>query len=275
MSGSPNWDAVLYAQHTAHHRAYDDHVLAQVAISPEFKVLDVGSGAGDLTAKLASLVPAGSVLGVDASLPLVAAARDRFRGDDNVAFAHLRAQQLADLGSVELADGRRSGPPFDLVISVATLHWVPRDDHRFVYRAIFELLRDSGTFRADFGGDGQIREVREILNPIATDLGGGADPWYFPAVADVKSGLLDTGFVLDDGFVRLVHQRRSMPDFAAFTGWLDSQVLIAYQPGLPPDAFERFRERALERFAARGPRHDGTFDQDYVRMDLLVTKPAR
>jgi SAM-dependent methyltransferase len=275
MSASPSWDAALYAQHTAHHRAYDDHVLERLSISPKFNVLDVGSGAGDLTAKLASLVSAGTVIGVDASLALVDAASARFRHDDNVAFYHLRAQQLAELDATDLAGGRRSGPPFDLVISVATLHWVPRDNHPAVYRAIFDLLRDGGTFRADFGGEGQIIEVRQVLNAIATDLGGAADPWYFPSVAEVESRLLETGFVLDDGFVRLVPQRRSVPDADAFTGWLDSQVLIAYQPGLPPDSYEEFRRLALARLVERGPREDGTFDQDYIRMDLMVTKPER
>jgi len=273
MSGPPSWNAALYAQHTAHHRAYDDHVLEQVSISPTFNILDVGSGAGDLTAKLAALVPDGTVVGVDASLPLVEAARDRFQHDHNVAFRHLRAQQLGDLDATELAGTRRPGPPFDLVISVATLHWVPRSDHPALYRAIFELLRNGGTFRADFGGDGQILEVRQVLNAIATDLGGAPDPWYFPAVREVETRLLEAGFIIGDGFVRLVAQRRSVPDVEAFTGWLDSQVLIAYQPSLPGSAYEEFRRLALERLVDRGPREDGSFDQDYVRMDLMVTKP--
>jgi trans-aconitate 2-methyltransferase len=115
--------------------------------------------------------------------------------------------------------------------------------------------------------------VREVLNTVASELGGSPDPWYFPGVAEVESELRATGFDLDGGFVRLVHQRRSVPDLAAFTGWLDSQVLIAYQPSLPPDTYEQFRRLALERFSSRGPRDDGTFDQDYVRMDLMVTKP--
>jgi SAM-dependent methyltransferase len=275
MSGSPSWNAALYAQYTAHHRAYDDHVLERVSISPTFNILDVGSGAGDLTAKLAALVPDGTVVGVDASLPLVEAARDRFRHDGNVAFRHLRAQQLGGLDASELAGTRRSGPPFDLVISVATLHWVPRSDHPAVYRAIFNLLRNGGTFRADFGGDGQILEVRTVLNAIATDLGGAADPWYFPGVGEVEARLLEAGFVIGDGFLRLVAQRRSVPDVEAFTGWLDSQVLIAYQPSLPGPAYAEFRRLALEQLVDRGPREDGSFDQDYVRVDVMVSKPDR
>ncbi|HEY5273179.1 MAG TPA: class I SAM-dependent methyltransferase [Acidimicrobiales bacterium] len=273
MSGAPSWDAGLYAQHTAHHRAYDDHVLDQLSILPNLNVLDIGSGAGDLTAKLASLVPGGTVVGIDASLPLVESARERFQHDHNVAFRHLRAQQLGELDVTELEGGLRSGPPFDLVISVATLHWVPRDDHPAVYRAIFELLRDGGTFRADFGGEGQIKDVREVLNAVATELGGAADPWYFPAAEEVAARLIETGFAIDDGFVRLVRQRRSVPDVEAFTGWLESQVLIAYEPSLPGPSYAEFRRQSLERLVERGTREDGSFDQDYIRLDLMVTKP--
>jgi trans-aconitate 2-methyltransferase len=275
MSGPPSWDAELYALHTAHHRAYDDHVLERLSISPDFNILDVGSGAGDLTAKLAKLVPDGTVIGVDASLALVQAAAERFRDARNVAFRHLRAQQLGDLGVTELAGERQSGPPFDLAISVATLHWVPDEDHPGVYRAIFDLLRNGGTFRADFGGKGQIGEVREVLNAVATELGGAADPWYFPAVAEVEARILEAGFVVGDGFVRLVGQRRSVPDVEAFTGWLESQVLIAYQPSLPGTAYGEFCRRSLEQLLEQGAREDGSFDQDYVRMDLLVHKPDR
>lgn len=274
MTTDASWDADLYANFTAHHRAYDDHILGPLEINESFRVLDLGSGAGDLTAKLAACVPSGSVLGVDASLPLIETSRTRFADAENVAFTHLRAQQLAQLEGVALANGRRTGPLFDLAVTVATLHWVPGEDHPGVYRSIFDLLALGGRFRADFGGIGQIAWVREVLDEESAALGGARSPWYFPEAEVVEAQLTATGFVREDGFVRLITQRRSVPDLAAFTGWLDSQVLIAYQPSLDDDKYPLFRERSLARLIERGPRRDGTFDQDYIRVDLLVTKPA-
>lgn len=274
MSADASWDATLYANYTAHHRAYDDNILTPLQIKEDFRVLDLGSGAGDLTSKLADRVPSGSVLGVDASLPLIEASRERFSSEKNVAFTQLRAQQLDEIKSVQLASGGRSGPPFDLVVSVATLHWVPATDHRAVYRSIFDLLVPGATFRADFGGAGQIGAVREVLDEESTALGGASSPWYFPDADIVRQDLEATGYLVGDGFVRLITQRRSVPDATAMIGWLDSQVLIAYQPSLDDAQYEIFRERSIERLLSRGPRDDGTFDQDYIRVDLLVSKPS-
>ena len=274
MSTDAGWDAALYANFTAHHRAYDDNILGPLEVRDDFRVLDLGSGAGDLTSKIADCVPFGSVLGVDASLPLVETSRARFSAAKNVAFTHLRAQQLADLQHVQLADGRRSGPPFDLAVTVATLHWVPAEDHPALYRAIFDLLEPGSHFRADFGGAGQIASIREVLDEESSTLGGAVSPWYFPDAGVVREELEATGFVVDDGFVRLISQRRSVPSAEALVGWLDSQVLIAYHPSLAEEQYQLFRSRAIKRLVARGPRDDGTFDQDYVRVDVLVSKPA-
>jgi trans-aconitate methyltransferase len=273
MSSAPSWDAALYSRHTSHHRAYDDHILEPLTIGNDFQVLDIGSGAGDLTAKLAARVPAGSVTGIDSSPSLVDAARERLSGAANVEFRLLRAQDLGELRASEMPNGKPTGPPFDLVVSVATLHWVPGNDHPALYRAIFDVLGPEAKFRADFGGAGQILEVRTVLNETAMEFGGIENPWYFPDTEEVALRLTDAGFEVRDGFVRLVPQRRSVPDESAFVGWLDSQVLIAYRPGLPEGTYDAFRTRAIERLLQRGPRADGSFDQDYVRMDVLVTKP--
>jgi trans-aconitate methyltransferase len=274
MRTDAQWNAALYAGNTAHHRAYDDHILGPLTIEERFAVLDLGSGAGDLTAKLAAAVPTGSVVGIDASLPLIESSRTRFSAADNVGFVHLRAQDLDQLEALTLGDGRVTGPPFDLILTVATLHWVPSAAHPELYSRLFDLLVEGGRFRADFGGAGQIAQVREILDEESSALGGTTSPWYFPTAEAVETQLLAAGFELTGGFVRLVTQRRSVPDLNALIGWLDSQVLIAYQPSLDGAAYPIFRERAIQRLREVGPRPDGTFDQDYVRVDLLVTKPA-
>jgi trans-aconitate methyltransferase len=274
MRTDAQWNAALYSDNTAHHRAFDNHVLGPVNIDATEAVLDLGSGAGDLTAKLAAAVPHGSVLGIDASLPLIEGSRTRFADADNVGFVHLRAQDLGQLAPVTFSGGRISGPPFDLAITVATLHWVPGEEHPALYRNLCDLLLDGGRFRADFGGAGQIAKVRDILDEESNAVGGSVSPWYFPPAEEVAARLLAAGFEVGDGFVRLVTQRRSVPDLTALTGWLDSQVLIAYQPSIDEAAYPEFRERAIARLEQAGPREDGSFDQDYVRVDVLVTKPS-
>jgi trans-aconitate methyltransferase len=267
------WNADLYAQNTAHHRAYDDDVLAPLQIAPDWQILDVGSGAGDFSARLAALVPSGTVLGVDRSAPLVARAAADHTDVANLAFATHSAEDVGSLAPLALPSGRLTGPPFDLVISTATLHWVAAADHPQVYDGVKRVLRPGGIFRAEFGGFGQIAATVSVLNEESARFGGPQNPWNFPPPEEVTDALRAAGFSLDGGFVRLVNQIRAVPDRDALRGWLESQVLIAYETGLTPEHYATFCSRAIARLTEEARRDDGRFDQDYVRLDLLATVP--
>ena len=71
--------------------------------------------------------------------------------------------------------------------------------------------------------------------------------------------------------VRLVRQRRAMPDRAALLGWLHSQVFPAYRDITD---IQGFIATAQQRAIAELRRTDGSYDQDYVRLDLLAHRPA-
>jgi trans-aconitate methyltransferase len=256
------WDAALYAQNTAHHRQYDSAILQGVALDPAASVLDLGCGPGDFTSTLADLVPAGTVLGVDADPDMVRVAAER-NAAHNTEFRELPAQRI----SAELpADS------FDAVISVATLHWIPASDQPLVLAGIARILRPGGHFRAEFGGAGQIAAVQSILDEEARNVGGGTAPWFFPEPDSYRDLLQAAGFRIDDGWVRLLPQRRSMPDETALLGWLRSQVLIAYDALVPASRLMEFRANAERRALGELRRADKTFDQDYVRLDLSVKR---
>lgn len=259
--GQPQWDGALYADNTAHHRQFDATVLEGVRLAPDARVLDVGCGAGDFTRRLATLVPDGAVLGVDADPDMIRVAAE---GDPvaNVDFRAVQAQELADAVPADSCDA---------VVSVATLHWVPEADHAGVLAAIARILRPGGLFRADFGGAGQIAATREILDEEARASGATAPTrWFFPEPAAYRALLTAAGLRVDGGWVRLLRQRRSMPDAGALRGWLRSQIPLAYDTVVPADRLAQFRVSAESRVLAETRRADGTFDQEYVRMDLLA-----
>ncbi|RJK98233.1 class I SAM-dependent methyltransferase [Vallicoccus soli] len=254
------WDGELYAANTAHHRRFDDHVLAGLAPPPDGTVLDLGCGAGDLTRRLVGLVPRGRVLGVDADPSMVRVAAAAGGGPE---YAVARAQDLR--GAVPDAS-------VDLVVSTAALHWVPADEQALVLAEVARVLRPGGTFRAELGGAGQIAAARAVLDEVSREHGGGAGPWCFPSPQEYAPLLAAAGLGTDGGWLRLVHQRRSMPDADALVGWLRSQVLIAYEPALEPASRASFRAEAERRALAALRRDDGTYDQDYVRLDLLARR---
>src|SRR5690242_19837843 len=77
--------AALQTRTDAHLGPLGQRVLALVAPARGERVLDVGCGAGQTTLELSELVgPTGSVVGVDISEPLLAAARERAQGRDNI-----------------------------------------------------------------------------------------------------------------------------------------------------------------------------------------------
>src|SRR5215207_178773 len=156
-----SWDAALYAASTTHHRRHDDDFLAGIALPAGARVLDVGCGVGDLTARLAGLGPGLDVLGVDADPGMVAAAARRTA--PGLRFAVGRAQELdrvVPAGSV------------DAVFSMAALHWVPAAEHPGMLGQVRRVLREGGLFRAQFGGRGQIEAVRTLLDEESVALGG-------------------------------------------------------------------------------------------------------
>lgn len=262
----PGWDGAAYAANTGHHRRHDDWFLRAFPARPGDRVLDLGCGAGDFTRTLAGLVPAGHVVGLDAQVSMVAQARARAAGNQSFLIAPVQA--LAGALPAPDHDGT-----FDAVTSRAVLHWVPAADWPGVLAQAHRLLRPGGFLRVECGGAGNVPDVVRTLDRLAAPHGGPAGPWNFADAGTAHDVAERAGFELGaDGYVHTVVQRRAF-DRESFAGWLHSQAIEAYRSGMVPDRAGRFTaevDAALDDFR----RHDGTFDQTYVRLDLLLRKPA-
>ncbi len=87
------WDGEAYAANTGHHRRYDDEFLATLDLRSTDRVLDLGCGSGDFTAKVAALVPDGHVVGLEPQQTMIDIARRR--AQPNQSFVLAPAQDLA------------------------------------------------------------------------------------------------------------------------------------------------------------------------------------
>lgn len=266
------FDGTAYAGATAHHRAFDADVLAPLHLTPGTDVLDLGCGVGDLTASVADRVGAGRdgagrdgggrVLGVDASPSCVRLAH-RHHARAGVAFVAALAQDV----------GRLLRPStFDVVRSVAALHWVPGRDQVGVLAGLAAALRPDGLLRVDMGGSGQVALVRDALSGHARDVGAPECPWFFPTADEYAQMLSSSGFDVRES--RLVTQRRDMPDVAALERWLRSQVLPAWTAHVAPAEREAWSSGAVRRVAAVARRADGSYDQDFVRVRATARRRA-
>src|SRR4029453_11069922 len=106
------------------------------------------------------------VLALDASADMVALARDRL-GDRATVWRQ-------DVLELELDE------PVDVVVSTATLHWVP--DHDRLWRRLARALRPGGRLETQCGGEGNIARVRQVIDAGAgegfPELVGWS-PWVF------------------------------------------------------------------------------------------------
>jgi trans-aconitate 2-methyltransferase len=264
---SLTWSGDHYADHTAHHRAYDEVLLGRLTALPADGVLvDVGCGVGDFTRGLLARVPHGRVIGVDADPSMIATAQKQHHDVAALTFDVLPAQELGRLDAV--APGS-----VDAIVSTACLHWVSKLDHSAVLSGARRVLRPGGQWCVEFGGAGQLAALRVVLDPLAREFGGGAPPWFFPTADEYAALLESAGFV--DIEVELVRQTRAMADAVALRGLLTSQVLVAYLTSIAPDRHAEFTDRACESVVALAEgSQPPNYDVEYVRVLACAVNPS-
>ncbi len=209
-----------YAAATGHHRAHDADVLAPVAWRAGMRVLDLGCGVGDLTARVAGLVAPGEVLGVDSSASQVEHARAANPGP-GVRYEVARAQELDRVVPAGWAD---------VVLSVAVLHWVVEADQPGVMAQVARALAPGGVLRLDMGGAGQIEDTREVLDEVAAEHGVAGLAVVLPRRGR-PPGRCSWAPGCGRSTCACSGQRRRDGGRDALEGWLRSQVLPGYGRG--------------------------------------------
>jgi trans-aconitate methyltransferase len=256
----PEWNGELYAANTGHHRVYDAWFLERLPVRPTDRVLDIGCGSGDFTSVVAGLVPDGEVVGLDPWPSMLEEAR-----------RHARANQSFVLGAAQdLATLFAAAEPFDLVTSRAAMHWIPIADHPAVHAGAHSLLRNGGWYRIEMGGAGNIATIAALLAEVSIRHNGPASPWTFLDAGQALDLLEAAGFAVESGDVRTVAQHRAF-DREQLLGWFRSQTFQAFAPAMTAAAHQAFRAEVEDRVDEL-KRADGTYDQTWVRLDVLVRK---
>jgi len=111
-------------------------VMAVAADRDDLRVIDLGAGTGVLTAKILQRWPRASVVCVDQSAEMIEIGSARFGEDSQVLW--LQRDLAAPDWSADLAT------PFDAVVSSLTIHLIPDDAKRRLYRWAFEHLTPGG-----------------------------------------------------------------------------------------------------------------------------------
>jgi trans-aconitate methyltransferase len=204
------WNPRQYADHARFVTELGAPLIEMLAPKPGERILDLGCGDGVLTQQL---MDAGcEVLGVDASSAMVEAAQAR----------GVPAQVM---------DGHELPfhEQFDAVFSNAALHWMLQPDE--VLRRIWQSLRPGGRFVAEFGGQGNLKQVLIGLHHVLERHGFDPEsirPWYFPSAEEYRARLIEQGFQVQT--LDLFPRPTPLPD--DITDWLEmfAQPFMAIVP---------------------------------------------
>jgi trans-aconitate methyltransferase len=225
-------------------------LIALVDPQPGERVLDLGSGTGQLSAEIAAR--GARVVGIDSSAEMVEAAR---RAHPELEFA--------------VGDGQRLEfeSEFDAVFSNAALHWMPDADA--VARGVARALRPGGRFVAEFGGKRCVATIAEAaaIELEARGCDAGAFPrWYFPDVLEYAGVLARAGF--EPRLLHLFDRPTPVEGEQGLGDWLG--IFMTAARSELGERWPQFVAAVAERCRPRLYR-DGVWFVDYTRLRLLAT----
>ena len=233
---SHTWDPERYLTFADERGRPFVELVARIGATAPGTVADLGCGPGNLTALLADRWPDASVVGIDSSAEMIAAAHN-----DRVRF--------------EVGDVRSWTGPVDVLVSNATLQWVP--GHLELLPRLVEQVTPGGwiAFQVPGNFDEPSHTIRTELaaeEPYAAHTGGVAVPSsHDPAVyLDALAGL---GCAVDAWETTYLHLLTGPdPVFAWVSGTGARPTLQA----LPDDLRPAFEEEFKRRLAAAYPEHE-------------------
>ncbi len=243
------WDAEAYGREGAFVHQLAGGVVEWLAPQAGERILDVGCGDGQLTARLAAT--GAIVTGVDASTAMVEAARARGIDAD-----HAQAEQLPYLDAA-----------FDAVFSNAALHWVR--DQKAMLAEVRRVLRPGGRFVAEMGGHGNIAAIRVAFTVVLARYGhseaeDGVN--YYPSPDAYRRRLERNGFTIE----RMEHFPRPTPlgegGMAAWIRTFRRGVLDS----IPDDLRDKIVEETCALLDPALRDEDGKWVADYVRLRFIA-----
>lgn len=247
------WDAQLYSDRHNFVFQYGAGLLPLLDARAGERIIDLGCGTGQLTAKIAET--GAEVIALDSSASMLAQAR--------AAYPHIRFVE---------ADARHFDLPekgYDAIFSNAVLHWIPEASD--AAERCWAHLRGGGRLVAEFGGFRNCAGIIAAAQAAGRELGWALEhKWYYPSIA-TYSGVLDqAGFEVDsmqlfDRPTKLDDPERGLREWLTMFG----QALLAPIPAAQlGDFWTRFEAHARPVLFC-----DGSWYADYRRLRVVAHRP--
>jgi len=215
-------------------------LVALISVRPGLRVIDLGCGTGELTARLARLLPESDVLGIDSSAEMLARA-------EALAGPGLRFERRA----IEDVDGS-----WHLVFSHAAIQWVA--GHGSLVPRLLSMVAPGGQLAVQLPSNFMhpthlLYEETAQEEPFRAALASWERAWPVLSI-DQYAELLYAG-----GADEIVAFEKVYPhvlaDADALADWMEGTALVPYRERLAAELYaqfvERYRERLRERFPSR------------------------
>ncbi|HET8718575.1 MAG TPA: trans-aconitate 2-methyltransferase [Nocardioidaceae bacterium] len=240
MPTTHRWDPERYLQYADERGRPFADLLARVGAERPSRVVDLGCGPGNQTALLAERWPHAAVTGIDTSSEMIARARATAGSASSLEF--------------EVADLRTWQPeqPVDVLISNATLQWVP--GHLDLLPRLLEQVAPGGwlAFQVPGNFDAPSHAIRRDLaaeEPYAAHTVDVAFPAAYDA-ATYLAALADLGCTVDAWETTYLHVLTG--EDAVFT-WVSGTGARPTLQALPDDLRPGFEEEFRRRLRAAYP----------------------
>ena len=255
MSSNPDyWNPSLYNDKHAFVYGYGESLINLLKPQAGECILDLGCGAGQLTAEIAE--QGAEVVGLDASAEMIADAQMKY---PNLEFV------VADAADFRIEQ------TFDAIFSNAALHWVLR--YREAIGCMYEALKPKGRLVLEMGGRGNIQQIEDALRIQLDKHGFGLEAsmpcWFFPTIGQYSSALEANGFS-----VKMVqHYDRPTELADSDTGIKDWLRMFAasFFEGVPTEEREGIMDEVQEALRPKLFRK-GKWYADYKRLRVLAMK---
>jgi trans-aconitate 2-methyltransferase len=123
----PTWDPHMYLQFAKERTQPAVDLMTRIRLADPARIIDIGCGPGNSTAMLRQRWPEATIIGLDNSPEMLAAAKQAYPAEHWL---------LADAASWQ------ADLPFDLVFSNAALQWLP--DHEKLFPQLLEQVAPGG-----------------------------------------------------------------------------------------------------------------------------------
>ena len=251
MKVTNRWNANNYSQNADFVYKLAMPVVDLLQAKKNEKILDLGCGEGSLSLEIQKYDS--QVIGVDTSEDMVTKSKEK-----GIEAYVMSATKLA------------FSEEFDAVFSNAVLHWI--DDAKGVIQQISRVLKPSGRFVGEFGGDGNIQTLLSAIEEVFNrhpEFGAYKSLWFFPTPQKYKELLEENGFSV--GYIKLIKRPTPVNDIKE---WLEIFANGMMQ-SVPEESKESFKSEVQDILKEKLYTAKDGWVVDYVRLRFYAKKGTK